>query len=175
MLNSDSNQKPLQAGAAQFTNTHWSVVLAAREDDSTQASAALEKLCRAYWYPLYAFIRRQGASAHDAQDVTQAFFAHLLKIDFLRGVAPAKGKFRSFLLASLKNFLADERDRAAALKRGGGQKILSLDDDTAWFEDTGYATTKVGNGVDAKVTFDGSRYIIIAAQHQAGLWRYVEP
>ena len=110
-----------------FATTHWSVVLAAGQSATPQSAEALETLCRTYWYPLYAFIRRRGNGVHDAQDLTQAFFAFILQRDALKTVSPQKGKFRSFLLASLQHFLADERDRASALKRGGGQLILSLD------------------------------------------------
>ena len=112
---------------AQFTTTHWSVVLAARATDAPQAAAALEKLCRTYWYPLYAYLRRRGYGEHDAQDMTQGFFAHLLERDWLQGVAREKGRFRSFLLAALNYFLADQRDRATAQKRGGGQPVISFD------------------------------------------------
>jgi RNA polymerase sigma-70 factor (ECF subfamily) len=120
------------SGSAQsFVTTHWSVVLAAKEGDPSDAAAALEKLCRTYWYPLYAFLRREGRSPHDAQDLTQAFFAHLLQRDFLENVGPQKGKFRSFLLAALKNFLCDDWDKAIAAKRGGGQTFISLDDHNA--------------------------------------------
>jgi DNA-directed RNA polymerase specialized sigma24 family protein len=110
-----------------FPATHWSVVLAARAGQDTQAAIALENLCRAYWYPLYAFLRRQGYDAADAQDLTQGFFARLLEKDYLADVDRRKGKFRSFLLAAIKHFLADERDKASALKRGGGQIPISLD------------------------------------------------
>ena len=114
-----------QAGV--FATTHWSVVLAATHVHSPRAREALEKLCRTYWYPLYAFVRRQGASAEDAEDFTQAFFTHLLRKDFLSDVRPEKGRFRSFLLACLKHFLADEWDKARRLKRGGASPALSLD------------------------------------------------
>ena len=109
--------------ARSFSATRWSVVLAAAGD----AEEALATLCRAYWYPLYAFLRRQGLASHDAEDVTQGFFAHLLSKDALAHVDRAKGRFRTFLLASLKHFLADERDRANAQKRGGGRAVISLD------------------------------------------------
>ena len=111
------------SGARSFSATRWSVVLAA----AGESSDALAALCRAYWYPLYAFLRRQGLSTHDAEDVTQGFFAHLLGKDALAHVDRAKGRFRTFLLASLKHFLADERDRAHAQKRGGGEAAISLD------------------------------------------------
>src|SRR5688572_1708189 len=101
---------------ASFRTTHWSVVLAAGEETSPQSHQALENLCRAYWYPLYAWLRRQGRNTHEAQDLTQSFFAHLLGDRRLNRVHPNKGKFRSFLLASLKNFLANEWDRVRALK-----------------------------------------------------------
>jgi RNA polymerase sigma-70 factor (ECF subfamily) len=114
-----------------FTTTHWSVVLSARDQDSPQAAAALEKLCRTYWYPLYAYVRRQGEQEESAKDLTQEFFALLLQKNRLDQVQREKGRFRSFLLASLKNFLTDEWDKAQAQKRGGGQILLSLDDDTA--------------------------------------------
>jgi RNA polymerase sigma factor (sigma-70 family) len=115
-------------GAAQFGRTQWSVVLAAAgKRDLLPAEQALEKLCRVYWLPLYTYIRRQGESPHDAQDLTQEFFARLLEKDFLGSVDQTKGRFRSFLLAALKHFLSNQRDRARAQKRGGGQKLLSLD------------------------------------------------
>jgi RNA polymerase sigma factor (sigma-70 family) len=112
---------------SQFTTTHWSVVLAAQARFSPAAQAALEMLCRTYWYPLYAFVRRQGHSPQDAQDLTQAFFEHLLHKDFLREVSPDKGRFRSFLLACLKHFLADEWDKVRAEKRSTSKPVISLD------------------------------------------------
>src|SRR5215471_6647935 len=118
-------------GGDWFTTTHWSVVLAAGQTASPQSEAALEKLCRTYWYPLYAFARRQGSSPEDSQDLTQGFFARFLEKNYLHQVQRDRGKFRCFLLASLKHFLADERDKARALKRGGGKSLLSLDDDAA--------------------------------------------
>lgn len=111
-----------------FATTLWSVVLSAKQGDPSEADDALEKLCRTYWYPLYAFLRREGRTSHDAQDLTQEFFARLLQGSFLENVGPRKGKFRSFLLAALKNFLCDEWDKATAEKRGGGQRPISLDD-----------------------------------------------
>jgi len=103
------------------------MVLAARERGSPAAQAALAELCRTYWYPLYAFIRRQGHSADLAQDLTQELFSRLLEKDFLGTVQPDKGKFSSFLLACCKHFLANERDRQRAQKRGGGAALLPLD------------------------------------------------
>src|SRR5262245_61294739 len=117
------DQSPeLPAGDVFFRTTHWSVVLAAREEGSGGAPRALELLCRAYWYPLYGFVRRRGVPVADAQDLTQEFFARLLQRDFLRSVAREKGKFRTFLLSSLNNFLVSEWHRGQAAKRGGGSK-----------------------------------------------------
>jgi RNA polymerase sigma-70 factor (ECF subfamily) len=110
-----------------FVTTHWSVVLAAKAGDSPQASEALERLCRTYWRPLYAFIRRDGYSVEDAQDLTQEFLARLLAKDYLDHLQHQQGKFRSFLLTFLKHFLSDQRDRARAQKRGGGRTFVSLD------------------------------------------------
>jgi len=110
-----------------FATTHWSVVLAAGQSADAHASAALEQLCRAYWYPLYAFVRRLGYGPHDAQDLTQGFFMRLVEKDYLADVDRRKGRFRSFLLAAIKHFLADERDKAKTQKRGGGQFPISLD------------------------------------------------
>jgi DNA-directed RNA polymerase specialized sigma24 family protein len=110
-----------------FATTHWTVVLAAGRGSSRQADVALEELCRTYWYPLYAYVRRQGHSREDAQDLTQGFFARLLEKNYLEGVTSDKGKFRAFLLVAVKRFLANEWDRANRQKRGGGVRPLSLD------------------------------------------------
>ena len=114
-------------GAAQFPPTLWSVVLLAGQNPSPQSEEALATLCRTYWYPLYAFIRREGYGPHDAEDLTQGFFVHLIDHHRLGKVQKEKGKFRSFLLASLRNFLADQRDKAQAQKRGGLASVISLD------------------------------------------------
>jgi RNA polymerase sigma factor (sigma-70 family) len=111
----------------QFHTTHWSCVLEAQAGASPDGAVALDRLCRVYWYPLYAFVRRQGFDSHDAQDLTQAFFRDLLEKRFLEGVEPGKGKFRSYLLARLKHFLENERTYRRRQKRGGGQVIFSLD------------------------------------------------
>ncbi len=110
-----------------FHTTHWTIVLTAREKDGTAAQEALASLCSTYWYPLYAFIRRQGSSPHEAEDLTQGFFFHFLERHALGSVQPAAGKFRSFLLACLKNFLSNERERAHAQRRGSGRALVSLD------------------------------------------------
>ena len=114
-----------------FTATHWSVVLAAAEGDSPRARVALEALCHAYWYPLYAFVRRSGQSPHDAEDSVQGFFAVCIDKNYLAAAQKEKGRFRSFLLLALKRFLAKERDKSRARKRGGGQKPIALDGLTA--------------------------------------------
>jgi len=110
-----------------FHTTHWSVVLAAREQDGTVARDALARLCSAYWYPLYAFVRARGHGPHDAEDLTQEFFRRFLERNSLENVSPAGGKFRSFLLVCVKHFLANEWERAHAQRRGGGQALIPLD------------------------------------------------
>jgi RNA polymerase sigma factor (sigma-70 family) len=111
----------------QFQTTHWSVVLAARDRATPEGRGALAALCAAYWYPLYAFVRRRGHDPERAADLTQEFFARLLEKDYLRSVDRAKGRFRSFLLAACTHFLANQRDRATARKRGGGHAPVSID------------------------------------------------
>ena len=111
---------------AAFVTTHWSVVLAARTGESQQADQALEKLCRTYWPPLYAYIRRDGHNPPEAQDLTQEFFARLLAREYLQKLHHQEGKFRSFLLAYVKNFLLEQGRRGRAQKRGGGCEFISL-------------------------------------------------
>lgn len=119
----------LQEGGASFQTTHWTVVLLAAQSQSPEAArAALTSFCQEYWPPLYAFLRRRGHRSSDAQDLTQAFFAHLLEQNTLSRADREKGRLRTFLLGSLQHFLANEHDRAQALKRGGGQQIVSMDD-----------------------------------------------
>jgi RNA polymerase sigma-70 factor (ECF subfamily) len=125
------DQDSTASGRAQFDNTHWSVVLLAGQSASPLCKEALENLCASYWCPLYAFLRRQGYASADAKDLTQAFFARFVEKNFLSSVNPAKGKFRSFLLAALKHFLANEWDRAHAEKRGGKHSFVSLDEQIA--------------------------------------------
>jgi RNA polymerase sigma factor (sigma-70 family) len=110
-----------------FGTTHWSLVLAARNRDTPQAEEALSILCDAYWFPLYSFVRRRGHDPDRALDLTQEFFARLLEKDYLRAVDPSKGRFRSFLLAAVKHFLANEYDREVTQKRGGGRSHFSID------------------------------------------------
>jgi RNA polymerase sigma-70 factor (ECF subfamily) len=121
------SSKSGQHGRRSFATTHWSIVLAAAHDSRPDAQAALATLCATYWYPLYAYVRRCGYESHDAEDLTQEFFARLLDKDYLASVDRGKGKFRSFLLASLRHFLANERDWARARKRGGGRTVFSFD------------------------------------------------
>jgi RNA polymerase sigma-70 factor (ECF subfamily) len=121
------NIDPEDAAAARFATTCWTVVAHAGDRDSPEAREALAELFRAYWYPVYAYLRRRGHSPHEAEDLTQGFFADLLARDFLKGIDPVKGKFRSFLLVALKNFLANRRDWHGRAKRGGKIPHLSLD------------------------------------------------
>jgi len=115
------------SGPREFPPTRWTVVLASGQSNSTHARQALEALCQTYWAPTYAFLRRKGHSREDAQDLTQGFFLHLLEKSALGKVNPSKGRFRSFLLVSVKNFLANEWDKANARKRGGGQVFVPFD------------------------------------------------
>jgi len=110
-----------------FPNTRWSVVLAARQHHSPESTAALEVLCRAYWYPLYAYVRRCGQSPHDSQDLTQEFFCRLLEKRWLDAADREKGKLRTFLIITLKNFMSKEWRRASAQRRGGGQTQTPFD------------------------------------------------
>jgi len=124
---SDREQRNSTQGESRFTTTHWSMVLAAGNISSPDYTRALSTLCQTYWYPLYAYLRRWGCDREQAEDYTQAFFASLLERQGIGKADPKQGKFRSFLLASLKHFLADEWDRSQAQKRGGERKVLSLD------------------------------------------------
>src|SRR5437867_7863904 len=114
-------------GAAAFTTTHWSVVLEA-QGESPAAQEALEKLCRIYWRPIFAFLRRQGIGPTEAEDLTQGFFAQLLEHKSFDAVRKEKGRLRSYLLGALKYFVADEQRRAMAIKRGKGQRLISLEE-----------------------------------------------
>jgi RNA polymerase sigma-70 factor (ECF subfamily) len=114
-----------------FRTTHWSLVIAAKEQGSKEADAALDRLCRFYRRPIHTFVRCEGYQAHDAEDLTQGFFAHLLTDNFLSAVDRSKGKFRSYLLIRLKHFLSNQRRRSKAQKRGGNVTFLSLDAESA--------------------------------------------
>ena len=118
---------PRQSDGQWFATTHWSVVLTAARDSTPEARDALEKLCASYWYPLYAYTRRTGRGVEDAQDLTQDFFARLLEKQYLGLATPERGRFRTFLLSSLKNFLANDWKRSHRQKRGGDVAILSID------------------------------------------------
>jgi RNA polymerase sigma-70 factor (ECF subfamily) len=110
-----------------FVTTRWTVVLSAGRKSSPQSDRALGELCQTYWYPLYAYVRRQGHTKEDAEDLVQAFFVRFLENNYLEGLSAERGKFRAFLLASLKHFLANEWDKSRRQKRGGGAQHLSLD------------------------------------------------
>lgn len=142
-----SDSSTSRHGAA-FATTLWTTVLQAGSAETTQARAALEHLSRAYWYPLYAFVRRQGHSPHDAQDLTQAFFARLLEKHWLADVNRERGRFRSFLLAAMRHFLANEWDRARAQKRGGGRQCIELDAASA---ETRYALEPADNATPERI------------------------
>jgi RNA polymerase sigma factor (sigma-70 family) len=122
-----STQTAAGGGAGVFPNTHWSVVLAATQGNPPAAAAALDAICRAYWYPLYAYARRSGQSHADAQDLTQEFFRRLLEKRWLELVDREKGKLRTYLIVSLKHFMSNQWRRAQAQRRGGGQRLESFD------------------------------------------------
>ena len=126
-MNTENSSEPSQARGDVFVTTRWTVVLAAGRKSSPQSDRALSELCQIYWFPLYAYVRRKGHSKEDAEDLTQAFFARFLEKNYLEGVAAERGKFRAFLLASMKHFLANEWDKSQRQKRGGGAQHLSLD------------------------------------------------
>jgi RNA polymerase sigma-70 factor (ECF subfamily) len=134
MSSNDSSERlegvPASSGGGApgvFVTTHWSIVLAAQDKDAAGSAEALELLCRAYWYPLYAYARRSGQNPADAEDLTQGFFARLLEKDYLKSAAREKGRFRTFLLVALKRYLANEWDRSHARKRGGFNTIVPID------------------------------------------------
>jgi RNA polymerase sigma-70 factor (ECF subfamily) len=127
MGSDDPRPDPPRPAAERFETTHWSLVLTARDRAAPDARGALAARCAAYWYPLYAFVRRKGHDPDEAADLTQGFFARLLEKDYLRSVDRDRGRFRSFLLAACTHFLANERDRASARKRGGGRSPASID------------------------------------------------
>ena len=120
-----------RAAPRRFATTRWSQVIAAGRAQTAVSRDALASLCEAYWYPLYAYVRRWGYGPDEAQDLTQEFFARLLEKHYLRDADPSRGRFRSFLLASLKHFLSNERDKATAVKRGGRASLVPLEVETA--------------------------------------------
>src|SRR6266446_679557 len=126
-MNAAASHRSVATGAAAFLTTRWSVVLTA-QDESPAAQEALEKLCRIYWWPLYGFVRRQGYSSEEAQDLTQGFFALLLERKDLDAVRREKGRLRSYLLASLKNFLGKAHRRAMTVKRGERRPLVPLEE-----------------------------------------------
>ncbi len=130
-MNQDGTEPTRTTSPQAFATTRWTVVLAAGRADSPESTTALETLCRTYWYPLYAFARRQGHAPPDAEDVTQSFFARFLERNYLEGLSSERGRFRAFLLACFKHFLANEWDRSSRLKRGGDREFISLEAQSA--------------------------------------------
>lgn len=126
-MNESGTPESAESPPARFPQTRWSVVLAARDSDDPRATRALDELCRAYWFPLYVYVRRRGASPEDAEDLTQSYFAALIRRGYLNQANQERGKLRSFLLTTLKHFLADEWEKTKAIKRGHGQRIVSID------------------------------------------------
>ena len=130
-LTSERSSQPSSTPCDIFATTHWTVVLAAGKRHTPQSDHALEELCKTYWFPLYAYVRRRGHTKEDAEDSVQAFFTRFLAKNYLAGLSAERGSFRAFLLASLKNFLANEWKKSQRVKRGGGEVTLSLDWETA--------------------------------------------
>ena len=153
MLSEHEGEVPMNAPAkaGSFPTTHWSVVLHAGANNAPQARDALETLCRQYWYPLYSFVRRQGRTHHEAEDCTQEFLSRLLAAGGLARARPERGRFRTFLLTSLRNFLSNEWHRATATKRGGGQQLLSFDGQDA---DTQFALEPADPRLTPEQAFD---------------------
>lgn len=127
MLGRNDDAAIPEPAGAQFRTTRWSVVLQAGEGDQPEARAALETLCQAYWYPLHAYLRRRGCDPEEARDLTQSFFLHAIDVDLIARARQEKGRFRSYLLASLQHFLAKERRREQTQKRGGGAVLVPID------------------------------------------------
>jgi RNA polymerase sigma factor (sigma-70 family) len=159
----DLGSGPTEASA--FANTRWTMVLEAALPPSARGQQALEKLCRTYWHPLYAFLRRRGYESHDAEDLTQAFFERLLEKRFLNAVDRSKGKFRTFLLAALEHFLANQRRDARAQKRGGNGIFLSLDGDRAGT----HSRLEPGDDLTPEKIFDRRCALVLLEQTMARL------
>lgn len=148
LMNSNSSDSQSPANRRAFATTSWSMVLEAADSDQETQSKALTELCQAYWFPLYAFVRRKGMGREEAEDMTQAFFADLLEKNRLAHAEPTRGKFRSFLLASMTNFMAKHWRKENSLKRGGGQTVLAIDYDDA---DQRYSSFAVDDSTPEKV------------------------
>ncbi len=130
-MDAHTQDTPSPAGVARFEQTLWSEVLAAGQTERPDSARALERLCRVYWYPIYAYLRRRGFDRHEAKDLTQGFFYYLVRKNVVQAADPEKGRFRSFLLGALKNFVSNEEGRQRALKRGGDTHLVSLDEELA--------------------------------------------
>jgi len=157
-------------GGAGFATTLWSVVLAAGDRTHPGAPQALERLCRIYWRPIYAYLRRDGHAPADAEDLTQGFLFSLLARNSLATVGPERGRFRSFLFASLRHFICDESDRSHALKRGGGQKLIPLEGESP----EAFYARQVSNGETPENFFERQWAQVILDRAQAELRRECE-
>ncbi len=167
----DDSPATASAAGGRFTTTHWSAVVRAGHAEGTQAEEALGELCQTYWYPLYAFARRQGFGPAEAEDLTQHFFARLLEKGFVASADQEKGRFRTFLLTLFKRFLANEWNRQHAQKRGGFQTVVSID--TAWAESR--FSAEPAHGEQPDVLFERQWALALLDQVMAQLQReYVE-
>jgi RNA polymerase sigma-70 factor (ECF subfamily) len=167
-MQGDDSVPPWFRGNREFGSTMWPQVLRAGEHPAPHASEALEALCRNYWAPLYAYLRRTGHPPHEAQDLVQGFFASLIKGGDLKAAAPEKGRFRSFLLGTLKHFLSDERKRAAAQKGGGGQAPVSLDE----LEQEAIALTVAAGRAEPETAYDRQWAFLLVCRARAGRGRW---
>jgi RNA polymerase sigma-70 factor (ECF subfamily) len=150
MSYSEDNRKEVSEGARRFATTHWSVVLRAGDSQTPESGDALEKLCAAYWHPLYTFVRSRGHGPEEARDLTQEFFARLLEKKWLKAADPGRGRFRTFLLAALKHFLANEWKAAHRQKRGGNAAFLSVEE----LEEAEQFAPELAEGASAERLYD---------------------
>ena len=159
-MQSSGSVDPQRKQAGQFVTTHWSLVLATGNRADEDSNRALEKLCRAYWPPLYAYVRRRTSDIHEAQDLTQAFFERLLEKQYFADADPERGRFRAFLITAFKHFLSKEWDKAKALKRGGRRVPLSLDFDSA----DSHICIEPASGLTAEQVYDKQWAITLLAR-----------
>ncbi len=156
----NKNAKSDSAGAGRFDTTHWNLVLAAGQRGTGGSAAALECLCRSYWLPLYAYVRRRVSDVHDAQDLTQAFFERLIDKNYLAEADPGRGRVRDFLLTAFKHFLSKEWEKAKAQKRGGGRSPISLD----FASGDSQITVQPAGGLTAEQMYD-RQWVITLLSH----------
>jgi RNA polymerase sigma-70 factor (ECF subfamily) len=164
-VNRPRSRRNLAVENGRFATTRWSMVLAAADESSPRSADALSELCKTYWYPIYAFVRRQGRAHETAQDMTQEFFARMLEKRYIDDVGPDKGRFRTFLLVCLKRFLANEWDKTQAQKRGGGKTPLSID----FVDAEGRYSLEPGHELTAQKVFERRWALTVLERTLAGV------